>query len=150
MPRALVASVSTPTRLPKNRRSIAGISVAGKIIKPKSVDALSESGWLGSPANVVNRLEKEGSEKDLEMGMNEVKFGRPSRKKRTKQDCSSIEEVAGMDMSGAKFGPPSRKKRKEQDGTSRTDSGPISSTCDRNSIVSPTVTFNNPYNMCGR
>ena len=50
-----------------------------------------------------------------------------------------------MDMSEAKFGPPSRKKRKEQDATSRTDSGPISSTCDRNSTVSPTVTFNNPY-----
>jgi hypothetical protein len=81
------------------------------------------------------------------MDMNGVKFGPPLGRKRTKPD--SPKEVAGMDMSGAKFGPPSRKKRKKQDGSSTTDIDPVkgltSSTCDRNLMVSPTFTFNDPY-----
>ena len=144
MPRALIASVSTPTLPPKNRKSVAGDSVVSKTIKTKALDALPESGWLGSPANIDNRLEKEGSKKDLEMDTNGVKFGPPLRRKRTKQD--SLKEVAGMDMSGAKFGPPLHKKRKKKDGSSTADpvEGLTSSTCNRNLMVSLTSTSNDP------
>ncbi len=146
MPCTLVASVLTPNRPSKNRKLVR------KTIKRSAIDTLSESGGLTSPADIGNGLEKEGLKKDLEVGMNGVKIGPPLRRKQTKQD--SPKEVVVMDMSGAKFGPPSRKKRKKQDGSSTTDIDPVegltSSTYDRDLMVSPIFTFNDPYKMCGR
>ena len=143
MPLTLVASISTPTWSPENRKSIASDAVVRKTIESKAVDALSESGWPGGP-DIISGLEKEG----LEMAMNGVKFGPPSRRKRTKQGCSS-KEVAWVDMNGAKFGPPSRKKRKKQDGSSTTDVDPAkASTYDPKPMVSPTFTFNHHLQIC--